>query len=265
MLKGLDTPRGRLRALDTRMGSSAPSQAAQLPAPDRSGQERVAAPAEGARSGRWRASGRIVEVRRVAPSRRQSPGTVARSDDDLARRFVLGEHGALACVEALITRTVRFRGYYIPSEDRRDLVQETILETCQALARPGFSLAHGLAAFVRSIAYRRCVDWMRRYRAYEALDPTTEDPSGRPDQRLLGAEQQELAREILDELRPACRELFRLHAVESLSYHAIAGRQGRTEGALRTQMCDCLREARAIFLRKQRRRDRDSDTDGVPS
>src|SRR2546426_752903 len=196
-------------------------------------------------------TGSRPEPRALEPSRPRPTDRAADTDEDLARRFLLGEAAVVRWVETTVGRVVRFRGYRVPSEERHDLVQETLLETCQALARPGFAFSHGFVAFVRSIAYRRCVDWLRRRRAQDAIDPALPDGSVPADQRLVEKEERDLASEVLRDMRPACRALFRMHAGENLTYGQIARRLGRSEGALRTQMCECLREAREAFTRKR--------------
>jgi len=168
----------------------------------------------------------------------------------LVRRFLQGEAGDVARVEARIVRAVHYRGYYVPAQDCGDLVQEVLLEVYEALGRPGFRFTEGFGAFVRSIAYRRCVDWVRRRRAHDPIDPQTPAVAMHPDQRIAEEEQKKLALEILGSLPGACRELIRLHAGARLTYREIARRLGRSEGALRTQMCECLKEARKALQRR---------------
>lgn len=183
--------------------------------------------------------------------------TAGKSGDDLARSFALGDPGALAQVEGIVSRVVRHRGYYIPLEDQQDIVQEVMAQIWRALAAPGFSLSRNFAGFVHAIACRRCVDWMRRHRATTEIDAAMPDAAGPPDQAYLRRERCELGRQVLAVLREACRELIRLFILEEKSYREIALSKGRTEGALRTQMSECLKEARAIrdrLLREPRPR-----------
>ena len=173
------------------------------------------------------------------------------SEERLIREFLLGDSRAVARVEAMIDRVVRFRGYYVPVDERRDLVQEALLTVCQALSKPGFSVRTGFTAFVRSIAHRRCVDWMRRHRTslpIEIEGPVSVDP---PDHQLAEEEEKAMALEVLKELPEGCRRLIRLHALDQMTYRQIAALQGRSEGSLRNQMSECLKEARMHLDRKR--------------
>jgi len=152
-------------------------------------------------------------------------------------------------VRKLVRRVVRFRGYYIPADERADVVQEVMLEVWRSVSGAGSEAPRSVEALVRSIAYRRCVDWMRRRRASRAIEGLPVETARGPDAEYDDAEQRRLGMLILARLRPPCRELFRLHAVLHLSYRQIGERLGRSEGALRTQMCECLKEAREIHRR----------------
>ena len=148
---------------------------------------------------------------------------------------------------------VRLQGWKIRHADRGDLVQDVIAETWQRLAQPGFRTERTLDAYVRSLAYWRCVDWLRRHRRTAALESNDADPSPLPEERVLLREQKRLGLDVLSRLRGPCRELIQLHAVWGLTYRQIAKLLGRSEGALRVQMCTCLKEARRLLEREQRR------------
>ena len=169
-------------------------------------------------------------------------------EDPLFRGFVRGEALAIHRARWLVGGAVRFHAYSIPRDERADLEQDVMLHLWRAVSAPGFSFVNHFDGLVRSIAYRRCVDWRRRRRATEPVDDTVgrDDP---PDRELLANERLELGRRVLEAMRAPCRELFRLHAAEGLSYREISQMQGRTETALRTQMSACLREARTVLAR----------------
>lgn len=184
---------------------------------------------------------------------RRPPGDPASNPEEaLARQFVAGNEHAVAHVQAMIARVVRFRGYYIPTQDQGDVIQEVMLQLCQAFSRPGFSFTRNMDAFVRSVAHRRCVDWMRQRRVTEELPEVMADAAVRPDGAFLERERSDLALRVLQEMAEPCRDLIRLHAGESMTYPQIARLQGRSEGALRVQMYECLREARRILGRIHR-------------
>jgi RNA polymerase sigma factor (sigma-70 family) len=176
-------------------------------------------------------------------------------DQHLFRRFLEGEPAAVARVESLVGRVVRFRGYYIPAAERRDVVQDALLQIWDAVNETDFSFSKNFEALIRSITYRTCVDWMRRKRPPAAeIVPAFADPAGRPDSPALHQEQILLGLQVLREMREPCRRLFRLFVVDEMSYRRIADLEGRTEGALRTQMAQCLKEARDLLDRVRRRR-----------
>lgn len=184
-------------------------------------------------------------------SRQELSHSVKQPEDGFIRDFLQGDSRAVRRAEAEISRVVRFRGYYVPEEDRRDLIQEVLLQVCQALARPGFTFTTGFDHFVRSIAHRRCVDWIRRYRVHEAFDPVTPGDQDAPDDQLRESEQHALAAEILGALPERCRDLIRLHLGEGLNYRQIGEQLGCSEGAMRNQMYECLKKAREDFRRRQ--------------
>ena len=153
-------------------------------------------------------------------------------EEQLVRLFLQGDPGAVKHLEALVRRVVRFRGYYVPPQESEDLVQQVLLDLCRALGRPGFNLVQGLPAFARSVAHRRCVDWLRHHHAHDPIDPRLPDAGGLPDEKVAEAERRRLALEILSRLPGPCRDLIRMRLESRLSYGEIARTVGRSEGAL---------------------------------
>jgi RNA polymerase sigma factor (sigma-70 family) len=163
-------------------------------------------------------------------------------------RFVGGESDAVTQVTAIARRVVAEHAYSIPYDERQDIVQETVLHVYRAVTRTGFELRQELEAIVRSITYRRCIDWKRTRRITVPLEPTVHDrASKRSDDVLLDKETLARGRQVLDRLGDSCRQLIRLRACQELTYRAIAQRLDRSEGALRNQMYKCLRRARALL------------------
>ena len=179
----------------------------------------------------------------------------AGSDQRLFQRFMEGEPAAVARVESQVERVVRFRGYYIPAAERLDVVQDALLQIWDAVNEPGFTFSKNFEALIRAITYRACVDWMRHRKPLAAeIVPAIADPAGRPDDSVLLKEQVLLGLQVMREMREPCRRLFRLFVVDEMSYRRIGDLEGRTEGALRTQMAQCLKEARDLLDRVRRRR-----------
>lgn len=163
-----------------------------------------------------------------------------------AHLFLLGDDIAVTSLERMIARAVRWHGYSIPKEDRDDLVQQVLLEVWEAL-RTESGRIRDLGAFARVVAYRRCIDRMRDHTHFDPVGPSMPDRGALPDEAAMAEEQHRLGGRVLGVLRETCRELMRLHAEQSLTYKEIAQLQGRTEGAVRTQMHECLKEAKGIL------------------
>lgn len=173
-------------------------------------------------------------------------------EDPAFRRFLAGDPETVREAARIVSAIVRFRGYLIPPAERADLEQDTLLHLWRTIGAAGFSFRNSFAGLARAIAYRRCIDWRRLRRASGPLEREPLDSAELPDRRLLREESEALGRRILTLMREPCRELFRLHAVEALSYTEIAAIEGRSETALRTQMSTCLKEARAALARMAR-------------
>ena len=170
-------------------------------------------------------------------------------EDQAFRQFLAGDAETIRAAARIISSIVRFRGYFVPAHERPDLEQDALLHLWRAIAAPGFSFRNSFEGLVRAIAYRRCIDWRRQKRTNIPLDLEPLDATEPTERRLLREEEEELGRRIIEGLRGPCRELFRLHAMEGLSYVDIATIQGRSEMALRTQMSACLGEARTALAR----------------
>lgn len=187
-------------------------------------------------------------------SREARPGgQPSEAPEELLRRFLMREPAALARVAQEIDAVVRQRGFFVPASHRQDVTQEAHLSLWDACARPGFSVRDGFLPFVRTIAYRRCVDWLRNQRPTTPLDPELPNGKPHPDQHHLAREEAHLGCLVLQGLREPCRQILRMQIVEGKSYAEIAAILGRSEGALRTQVYECLKEARAALARLQAR------------
>jgi RNA polymerase sigma factor (sigma-70 family) len=182
-------------------------------------------------------------------SRAFRPDASARSEDLLARRFLAKEARTVAEIRRMVARIVRFHGYGVPPGDRDDVVQETLLQIWEAVRKPTFDSSRSFGSFVQTVAARRCIDRMRTHKTTVPLNPGLPHSTTGPLGNLMQKERVDLVREVFDRLKEACRELIRLHITEKKTYGQIAERLGRTEGALRVQMHQCIREARTILDR----------------
>ena len=171
----------------------------------------------------------------------------------LARRFARGDPEAVAAVGTLAAKVIKHRGYYIPFDERPDLIQETILNMVSAVKERSFAHDEEFNALIRTVSYRRCIDWTRQATRRTRIDPLVLQQV-LPDDAVLAEERRGLAVEIFSELKQPCRELLALRVSRGLTYAQMARLLARSEGALRTQFYYCLKQARAILKRRRRRR-----------
>jgi RNA polymerase sigma factor (sigma-70 family) len=172
-----------------------------------------------------------------------------------ASSFRAGDPAAIGRVSKLVGAVVRSRGFFIPAGERGEVVQAAMVQLWDAVAAMGDAEPRDFDAFVRALAYRRCVDWMRRYRSSEpvGLDAASSTPD--PEATLLADEEVRIGRWALEALDAGCRELIRMHSEEDLTFREIAQSQGRLEKTVRNQMSKCLAKARD-FVERMRRRER---------
>ena len=172
---------------------------------------------------------------------------------DEAARFRAGDPAAIARVSRLVSAVVHSRGFFIPVGDRVEVIQAAMVHLWDAVAGMNETVPRDFSAFVRALAYRRCVDWMRRHRNTEpvGLDAASSGPD--PEAALLADEEVRIGRWVLEALDGGCRELIRLHSQEELTFREIAESQGRNEKTVRNQMSKCLAKARDLIDRMRRR------------
>ena len=160
-----------------------------------------------------------------------------------------GDRDAIAAVAVLVRRVVSDRGYWIPVDERADVIQDAIVRIYQAVSSPGFRLERDFDAYIRSVAHHRCIDWIRRHRPTVPVDPAAPNPGPGPERALVASERRRRGRTVLQALGPACLRVIRLRIRDRLSHREIAERLGRTEGGVRTQLYKCLERARRIARR----------------
>lgn len=172
---------------------------------------------------------------------------LASEGESRAERFRRGEPEVISAVARLARHMVGEKGYFVPLDDREDLVQEILIHVHRALSEPGFQLRHGLEAFIRVVAHRRCVDWMRRYKPVDPIDAEAKSTNPGPERVLLSKERIARGVLVLRALGSSCLELIRLRVRDGLSYREMAARLARTEGGIRSQMYKCLKRARLLL------------------
>ena len=181
--------------------------------------------------------------------RRAAP---ARDVDPAVERFLAGDEQTVAATLGAIRAAVASRGFYVPVDDRPELVSETMIHLLQYLKSANPGRPRALEAVARTMAYRRCVDWMRRHRPTSEL-PETVRVAPAQERATLDRERAALGARARAEIRADCQELIRRHSVEGESFREIAERDGRLEKTVRNQLSKCLQRARVVLRRMQRR------------
>lgn len=160
-----------------------------------------------------------------------------------------GEPAAVEKLRERVRKIVSYRGYRIPVEDRRDLVQEVTTQVWQAVNSPGFQPEPHFWRFVEVVSCRRCIDWYRTQKASTSFDPETPGSEATPFETAWFRQRRHLASQAIDQLGESCQELIRLHVVLEKSYREISRLLGRSNGSLRVQMYRCVQELRRIIER----------------
>lgn len=168
-------------------------------------------------------------------------------DSDLLVRYLAGDPAAIANIRDQARRVVHAKGYFVPFAEREDILQEILLNVYRAASAPGFRLQHGVNAFVRTLAHRRCVDWVRLHRRDDSPARSVTPLAGGPEEDVLQRERLQIAGQVLETLPPGCRKLIVQRFVEGRSYTEISRLQGRSEHALRNQLYKCLKKAQLLF------------------
>jgi RNA polymerase sigma factor (sigma-70 family) len=174
------------------------------------------------------------------------------ASESFAQRFIAGDPSAVEHARTLVRGVLRFRGYYVPVDQRTDLTQDVMLHLVRALSESEGRFQGNFDAFVRAIAHRRCVDWLRQLREGEELSPSLPDQKDSPHDAMATEEKQRLCDAVVRQLRGPCREIIGLRFGIGLSYRQIGEQVGRSEVALRSQMVDCLGKARELLGRLTR-------------
>jgi RNA polymerase sigma factor (sigma-70 family) len=186
-------------------------------------------------------------------SKRPSGRPAEPRGSDLALGFARGEAEAITAVNLVVTKVIKRRGYYIPHDERGDVIQETVLDLVRSVKGRSFEGDEEFQGFARMVAHRRCVDWTRQATRRTRIEPQIKQVV-LPDDTLEQRERRALALDVFSKLKKPCRELLALRIGRGLSYAQISELMGRSEGALRTQSYYCLNQARTIFNRIRRRK-----------
>lgn len=142
----------------------------------------------------------------------------------------------------------RFQGKF----DASDIVQQTLLEACRALAQFRGNTEAELAAWLRQILAHVLAHEMRRYQGTQQRDLAREvsleqelaqssqrlgallaAPGSSPSEQAARREQEVLLAEVLARLPEDYREVIILRNLQGLSHEEVAQRMDRGVGAVR--------------------------------
>jgi RNA polymerase sigma factor (sigma-70 family) len=136
------------------------------------------------------------------------------------------------------------------SLDGEDIGQDAVVRVLQA--QDTASIENPVRYLFR-VARNLFVDAERvRARERAVIDPTTDlearaDSRADPERALAGKERLEQALAVIEDLPPRCREAFRLHRFEGLSYVVIARRMGISPSMVEKHIAEAmLRLVRAL-------------------
>lgn len=219
---------------------------------------RSASPAHNVATGAWRGRERYDAIQNT---RLRSQGfpmdeRVPEGPQDGLWSFLEADADALARIIALVRRIIAARAYRIPRGEHPEILQEALLQVWRALRRPSADPVRSVEGLAATIAHRCCLAWLRRSRRHEELSPALRDPAPSAEDELVRLERRALGLRVIRAMPPGCREILRLHIFQKLTYREIAQRLNRSEHGLRTQACECLRQARAMIDRLRRETDR---------
>jgi len=184
----------------------------------------------------------------ISVSSRDAGSELPVEERPLHRRFAQGSPDAIAEVVSIVRSIVQHRGWFIPVDERADISQEALLDVVRRSTSSVFPTDEDFGNFVRVIAHRRCIDWVRARRTQYLVGSGTSGSPG-PDVKLLTRERQQLACAVVSRLKPECRQIFGYHAGRGMTYAEIALALGRTEGAVRMQAFECVQRARQLLDR----------------
>ena len=173
-------------------------------------------------------------------------------DEDLLRRFLLGERSAHRLVEGWARQIVRFRPYGIPRPEHEDVVQQAIGMLWTTCSRSGFELRVGLRPLVRRIVLARCVDRLRRMRPTVEAAEDLVDPALGLEAVALERERAVSVQRALQQLDDRCRDVIRLHFIDGMEYGQLAERFGLAPATVRVRVFHCLKEVRRLITAAER-------------
>ena len=120
--------------------------------------------------------------------------------------------------------------------EAEDLTSQVFLEALESL--PRFRRGSSFPVWLFTIVRRRAIDHYRRKRLDVPIEAAKDhpDPASGPLSAVIRSEERRNLAEIIAGLDDEERELLRLRFAAELSFNAIAGLLGRSEGALKMKL-----------------------------
>ncbi len=138
--------------------------------------------------------------------------------------------------------------------DAADLVQDTVEKAlrCWRQFRPGSRMRAWLLTIMTNLFVDRC----RRGNREVPLDGDLEQPPPEPEETPVWLQlSQEQVRRAVESLDPAMREVYRLRAVERLSYQTMSRRLGIPVATVGTRLNRARQKLRALLERELGKRE----------
>jgi RNA polymerase sigma-70 factor, ECF subfamily len=169
--------------------------------------------------------------------------SVSLRDDALIARALEHDEGAWRTLVGRYTSyiySIALRGFGIPSEDAREVVQDSFLKLFAGLS--GYRGTGSFRAWLRQIVVNCCLAHVRQRRSAETLDETVSDPA--QQETLERIERGFVLREAVQNLDEPCRQVVSLFFFEERSYREIAAALGIPEGTVGSRLARCLVQLR---------------------
>lgn len=187
----------------------------------------------------WTADGRGVIIVSEA-----EPLPIEEADDELAVRAKLDPQAFSLLYRRFAARVYRYAyGRVANATEAEEITSEVFLGALQALE--GYRPRGSFAAWLFTIARRRCIDHLRRPTDLPLGDETAEDSDCSPASQAIERESMERLERVLASLSDEERELLRLRYAAELTHRQIGQLLGRSEAAIKMAMLRLLRKTRA--------------------
>jgi len=118
--------------------------------------------------------------------------------------------------------------------EAEDLTSQTFLEALEGLRR--YHHNGPFAAWLFTIARRRAIDHLRRWKPQTVLDEEQSDASTDVLAQVIGKQDTAQLRALIAGLKPAEQELLRLRFAAGLGFHEIGRLLGRSEASAKMSL-----------------------------